>query len=223
MRTEEIADFLRTIEEECRFTSGYTGLVSFRPAVMRAMEQVERREFVPMAYKPTAYADSPLPIGHGQTISQPFIVALMTDLLRPKKDNVILEVGAGSGYQAAILSLLVARVYSIEIIPALAGVASARLRRLGYDNIEIRCGDGYQGWPEHAPFDGIMVTAAAPHVPLPLVQQLKPEGRIVIPVGLPGMPQQLLVIEKNREGGFSSRDVLPVSFVPLTGDHNESL
>ena len=223
MRTEQIEDFLRTIEAECRFTQGYTGLSSFRPAVMRAMGQVAREEFVPTAYKPMAYADSPLPIGHGQTISQPFIVALMTDLLRPEKENVILEVGAGSGYQAAILSLLVARVYSIEIIPALAGVASARLRRLGYDNIEIRCGDGYQGWPEHAPFDGIMVTAAAPHVPLPLVQQLKPEGRIVIPVGLPGMPQQLLVIEKNREGGFSSRDVLPVSFVPLTGDHKESL
>jgi len=213
---QKIDAMLHTIEVECSFSKGFTGRSSLSPEVMAAMRLVSRHEFVPPGLTAVAYENTPLPIGKGQTISQPFIVALMTDLLCPEKDDVILEVGAGSGYQAAILSLLVSQVYTLEIVPDLAERAKELLQRLGYGNVEVRQGDGYNGWPEHAPFDGIIVTAAATHVPPSLQEQLKPGGRLIIPVGLPSMPQELLVLEKDEQGMFSARDVLPVSFVPLT-------
>lgn len=217
MGGQDIDEMLRTIEAECRYTWGISGVAAIRPQVLEAMGRVPREQFVPNFYKSMAYDNMPLPIGHGQTISQPFIVALMTDLLCPDRDDVILEVGAGSGYQAAVLSLLVKQVYSIEIVPALAGVAAERLRRLGFLNVEVRYGDGYAGWLEHAPFDGIIVTAASGHVPPSLQEQLKPGGRLVIPVGLPAMTQELMVLGKDEGGKITSHDVLSVSFVPLTG------
>jgi protein-L-isoaspartate(D-aspartate) O-methyltransferase len=213
---QKIDAMLQTIEAECWYTKESTGRSSLQPEVMAAMRSVSRQDFVPSTMTSMAYENSPLPIGNGQTISQPFIVALMTDLLGPKKEDVILEVGAGSGYQAAILSRLVKWVYTIEIIPALAKGATEVLQRRGYENVEVRQGDGYNGWPEHAPFDGIIVTAAASHVPPPLQEQLKPGGRIVIPLGPPYMFQELLVLEKDENGAFATRNVLPVSFVPLT-------
>jgi len=213
---QKIEAMLQTIEAECRFTQSYTGLPSLRPEVMEAMRQVLREDFVPPALQSMAYENSPLPIGNGQTISQPFIVALMTDLLCPEKGDIVLEIGAGSGYQAAILSRLVKRVYTIEIIPALAAIAAKTLQRLGYQNVEILEGDGYYGWPELAPFDGIIVTAAARLVPPPLKEQLKAGGKMVIPVGLPYMPQELMVVEKDQAGAYQNRNVLPVSFVPFT-------
>ncbi|MCX5870071.1 MAG: protein-L-isoaspartate(D-aspartate) O-methyltransferase [Deltaproteobacteria bacterium] len=216
MNRQKIDAMLQTIEAECRITQGYTGRSSLRPEVMEAMRLVSRQEFVPPTLTAMAYENSPLPIGNGQTISQPFIVALMTDLLCPEKGDVILEVGAGSGYQAAILSRLVKQVYTLEIIPALAARATVILQRLGYENVVVRQGDGYKGWPEHAPFDGIIVTAAASHVPLPLQEQLKPGGKLIIPIGLPYSFQELLVLEKDQKGIFSTRNVLSVSFVPLT-------
>jgi len=208
---------VRTIEAECALTAAYTGIRAFRPEVMAAMAKVPRDRFVPDEIRTLAFANNALPIGDGQTISQPFIVALMTDLLDPEKDDVILEVGTGSGYQAAVLAELVGKVYSLEIIPRLAEQAVRRLDRLGYENIEIRAADGYRGWPELAPFDGIIVTAAASHVPPPLTEQLRPGGKLVIPVGLPYMHQELLVIEKDADGECHTRNVLGVAFVPLTG------
>jgi protein-L-isoaspartate(D-aspartate) O-methyltransferase len=216
-RQDKIEEMLRTIEAECALTTGMTGIRAFRPEVMVAMAQVPRDEFVPPEMQPHAFANNPLPIGDGQTISQPFIVALMTELLDPDPDKVILEVGTGSGYQAAILAGLVRQVYSLDILPDLAQRAKDLLRRLGYANVDVRAGDGYRGWPEHAPFDGIIVTAAASHVPPPLTEQLRPGGRLVIPVGLPYMHQELLLIEKDRDGQCHTRDVLGVAFVPLTG------
>lgn len=213
---EKIDAMLQTIEVECSFSKGFTGRASLLPEVMEAMRLVSRHDFVPPSLTAMAYENTPLPIGKGQTISQPFIVALMTDLLCPEKGDVVLEVGAGSGYQAAILSLLVRQVYTIEIIPALAERARDLLQMLGYGNVEVRQGDGYNGWPEHAPFDGILVTAAATHVPPSLQEQLKPGGKLIIPIGPPSMVQELLVLEKDQQGMFSTRDVLPVSFVPLT-------
>ncbi len=171
---------------------------------------------VPGTYGVCAFAKGPVPIGHGQTISQPYIVALMTALLRPRRDAVILEIGTGSGYQAAVLARLVRHVYTIEIVPALAEAAAKRLSELGYANVTVRHGDGWHGWPEHAPFDGIVVTAASPAVPPALVAQLKPGARLVIPVGKPGCIQDLRVVEKAADGACRSRSVLPVAFVPLT-------
>lgn len=189
------------------------------PRVMAALGNVPRHRFVPAAVRDQAYANRPLPIGHGQTISQPYIVALMTDLLAPDPDDVILEVGTGSGYQAAVLAELVKKVYSIEFVPELAEAVQARLRSLGYTNVEVRQGDGYYGLPEHAPYDGILVTAAAPYVPPALVEQLKPGARLVIPVGEPYYHQDLMVVEKTPQGGIETRKVLAVAFVPLVGDH----
>ncbi len=211
---------LRSIATDCRFTSGYTGRTSISPRVMEAMASVPREEFVPRQLRQLAYENSPLPIGEGQTISQPFIVALMTDLLCPESDDVMLEIGAGSGYQAAVLSRLIRKLYTIEVVPALAEQADRLLKRLGYDNVEIRQGDGYLGWPEHAPYDGIIVTAAADHVPPPLREQLKPGGRLVIPVGRPHGPQELLLVTREQDGSFSSRSILPVAFVPFTRKNN---
>ncbi|PLX51215.1 MAG: protein-L-isoaspartate O-methyltransferase [Desulfobulbaceae bacterium] len=221
MLQREIQEMLHTIEVETRLTQGYTGLASLRPGVMEAMARVPRHQFVPDYLKPHAYANGPLPIGNGQTISQPFIVALMTDLLCPTADSVMLEVGAGSGYQAAVLSLLIKKLYSVEIIADLAHQAEHRLQELGFHNVEVHQGDGYLGWPTQAPYDGIIVTAAADHVPAPLQEQLRPGGRLVIPVGPPHRSQQLLVIEKKKDNTFTSRNVLDVAFVPLTGSHDE--
>ncbi len=185
-------------------------------AVEAAMRAVPRHEFVPNELRGAAYADRPLPIGYGQAISQPFIVAFMSDLLNVKPGDVVLEIGTGSGYQAAVLAELGTRVYTIEIVPELGLQAGARLNRLRYLGVTTRIGDGYFGWKENAPFDGIVVTAAATHIPPPLVQQLKPGGRMVIPVGSPFLVQQLLLITKNEDGRVQTRQLLPVRFVPIT-------
>ena len=192
---------------------------SFEDTVLQSLESVRRHEFVPDRLKKEAYENHPLPIGYGQTISQPYIVALMTDLVQPDPDDVVLEVGTGSGYQAAVLAKLVKRVYSMEIIEPLAKQAAKRLERLGYSNVETKLGDGYFGWEEHAPYDVIIVTAAASHVPPPLIQQLKPGGRLVIPVGGRFAIQYLLLIEKTVEGEITTRQITAVRFVPLTGVH----
>jgi protein-L-isoaspartate(D-aspartate) O-methyltransferase len=186
---------------------------------MEVMGKVPRHEFVPDSQKPYAYENRPLPIGYGQTISQPYIVALMTDLLDITEASVVLEVGTGSGYQAAILAECVKEVYSVEIIKELGEQARDRLNRLGYNNTRVQVADGYHGWKEHAPFDGIIVTAAGSHIPPPLIEQLKPGGKMVIPVGAPFMTQQLLLVEKGEDGTTRTRQILPVAFVPLTGGH----
>ncbi len=188
-------------------------------AVMDVMAKVPRHEFVPEDLRGMAYRNRPLPIGHGQTISQPYIVALMTGLLRMTPGAKVLEVGTGSGYQAAVLAELAARVFTIEIIEPLGRLARKRLSRLGNGNVEVRIGDGYYGWEEHAPFDAIIITATASHVPPPLVRQLKPGGRMVIPVGQRFLVQFLTVVEKHLDGRVTMREILPVRFVPLTGDH----
>jgi protein-L-isoaspartate(D-aspartate) O-methyltransferase len=192
-----------------------TGLPAMSPAVRKAMGKVERHRLVPPGEASRAYRNHPLPIGAGQTISQPYIVALSTDLLQPKPGDVVLEVGTGSGYQAAVLAEIVSRVYTIEIIPSLGNEARKRLEELGYGNVEVKIGDGYAGWPEKAPFDGIVVTAAAPKVPKALVDQLKPGGRMVIPVGGTGDVQYLKLLTKRADGGVDEKKVLPVRFVPL--------
>ncbi len=188
-------------------------------AVVDSMTAVERHKFVPAGQIRAAYENRPLPIGHGQTISQPYIVALMTDLIEPGPEDKVLEVGTGSGYQAAVLAEIVDRVYTIEIIEPLFSSATARLEHLGYDNVSTRLGDGYFGWEQHAPFDAIVVTAAPNHVPPPLVQQLKRGGRMVIPVGGRWATQQLLLIERNMDDEIVTRQIAPVRFVPLTGEH----
>jgi protein-L-isoaspartate(D-aspartate) O-methyltransferase len=176
---------------------------------------VPRHEFVPVALRDDAYVDSPLPIGHGQTISQPYIVALMTELARPSPSDRALEVGTGSGYQAAVLSRLVTHVFSVELVDPLAQSASAVLRRLGYGNITVRSGDGYLGWPDEAPFDIILVTAAPEEVPSALIAQLKPGGRLVVPVGRVWDVQDLQLVEKDAGGKVKTRSIIPVRFVPL--------
>lgn len=183
--------------------------------VLAVMGQVPRHEFVPPQWRDEAYADRPLPIGHGQTISQPYIVAFMTERLEPRPTDKVLEIGTGSGYQAAVLSGLVKEVFTIEIVEPLAKQAAADLKRLGYTNVLVRAGDGYKGWPEAAPFDSIIVTCAPEHVPQPLVDQLKEGGRMIIPVG-PLSQQELVVLQKN-DGKVERRAVLPVRFVPMTG------
>ena len=204
---------------EIRDYASYADDESIGEDVLQSLNTVERHRFVPRGEVPYAYANRPLAIGYGQTISQPYIVALMTDLLEPEPQDVVLEVGTGSGYQAAVLSGLVGRVYTIEIIEALANQATERLQELGYENVETRLGDGYFGWEEQAPFDAIIVTAAATHVPPPLVEQLRPGGRMVIPVGGRFTTQWLLLIEKNDDGTVVTRQVTAVRFVPLTGEH----
>ncbi len=210
---------LLDIEQEYLFTAGLTGISRPDPRVMRAMAAVPRHEFVPREESLFAYENYPLPIGYGQTISQPYIVALMTELLAIDEDDILLEVGCGSGYQAAILARLAKEVYSLEIVAPLAVAASARLKRLGYDNVTVKAGDGYQGLPAKAPFNGIILTAAAPEVPAPLVAQLAEGGRMVLPVGPAGGRQQLVVLNKGMDGQVERRVVLDVAFVPLTGQH----
>ena len=184
--------------------------------VLEVMGRVARERFVPAEAARRAYADHPLPIGLGQTISQPYIVALMTQLARPAPDSRALDVGVGSGYQAAILAELCQQVYGIEILDSLAAAARDRLAALGYQNIAVRCGDGYQGWPEESPFDVILVSAAPEHVPQPLIDQLAPGGRLVIPVG--GYHQELLLIERRLDGSLHRGRIAPVQFVPMTGE-----
>jgi protein-L-isoaspartate(D-aspartate) O-methyltransferase len=192
-----------------------TGLSAMSPAVRAALGKVERHRLVPEEQRRAAYANRPLPIGDGQTISQPYIVALSADLLAPRPEHVVLEVGTGSGYQAAVLAENVKQVYSIELIESLGRKAAERLAAMGYRNIEVRIGDGYAGWPEKAPFDGIVVTAAAPKIPPALVAQLKAGGRRVIPVGGDGFIQYLKVVTKRADGSTDEREVIPVRFVPL--------
>ena len=215
----EFAALREDLVDEVRIYAGYAGDEPFSDAVLEAIGTVERHKFVPQGQVRYAYENRPLPTGHGQTISQPYIVALMTDLLEPDEDDVMLEIGTGSGYQAAVASGLVDHVYSIEIIEALAESASARLKRLGYGNVTTKLGDGYYGWEEHAPFDSIIVTAAASHVPPPLIEQLKPGGKMVIPVGGRFMTQLLLLLEKGDDGEVITRQIGAVRFVPLTGEH----
>lgn len=210
---------LEQVIAETRGTADLTGCAKLSEPVLRALAAVPRHRFVPPAQLAWAYADSPLPIGCGQTISQPFIVALMTELLALDARSVVLEVGTGSGYQTAMLASLARRVYSVERIPALAEAAERRLRELGIANVEIRIADGYRGWEEKAPFDAIIVTAAAAEVPPALVRQLKPGGRLAIPVGPQHRSQDLRVICKDESGASHSRSVLPVVFVPLVRDH----
>lgn len=208
-----------SLAEDVRSTQRAIGQRQLDERVLTALATVPRHEFVPEAYRDAAYENRPLPIGHGQTISQPFIVALMTDLLNPQPQGRVLEIGTGSGYQAAILAELVDAVYTIEIIKPLGEAAQQRLRRLGYRNIETRIGDGYYGWESAAPFDAIVVTAAAGHIPPPLLAQLKPGGRMVIPVGSRFLTQQLLLVLKDEGGSIHTEQLLPVRFVPLTGKH----
>jgi protein-L-isoaspartate(D-aspartate) O-methyltransferase len=210
----------REIDADLHATARDTGRDALSPAVRRAMQRVPRHRFVPAELQAMAYANHPLPIGAGQTISQPFIVALMTELLDLKPGDRVLEVGTGSGYQAAVLAECAAQVYSIEIVRPLGERAAALLNELGYRNIEVRIGDGYRGWSEAAPFDAIMVTAAPDHVPQPLIEQLKPGGRLVVPVGPQSSGQELLVIVKSADGRTVSRRALPVRFVPLTRERN---
>jgi protein-L-isoaspartate(D-aspartate) O-methyltransferase len=183
--------------------------------VLQAMRDVPRHMFVPKGHRRSAYKDSPLPIGYGQTISQPYIVAFMTELLKPEKDDVAFEVGTGSGYQAAVLSQIVKRVYTMEIIPPLGNAAEKRLKEVGYDNITVKVGDGYNGWEEYAPFDCIIVTAASDHIPPPLIKQLKNGGKMAIPVGTPFQVQSLMLIKKSEKGEIQIKNILPVRFVPL--------
>lgn len=208
---------VREIKQDVYQTSTFIGQDKLNEEVMWVMSEVPRHEFVPVEVQWAAYENRPLPIGYGQTISQPYIVALMTDLLDVSKDSKVLEVGAGSGYQAAILSLLVKEVHSIEIIPALARECRKRMARLGFSNVTIHQGDGYYGLESEEPFDAIVVTAAASYIPPQLIRQLKPGGRMVIPVGTPFAVQHLMLLEKNKLGVISIREVLPVKFVPLTG------
>ena len=219
MADEDYAALRADLVEEVRAYAGYAGDSPFSDEVLETLGRVERHLFVPPGQVRYAYENRPLPIGHGQTISQPYIVALMTDLLGPDDSDVVLEVGTGSGYQAAVLAELVDHVYSIEIIEPLATSARERLKRLGYDNVTTKLGDGYYGWEEHAPFDSIIVTAAASHVPPPLIEQLKPGGRMVIPVGGRFMTQLLLLLEKGDDGEVVTRQIGAVRFVPLTGEH----
>jgi protein-L-isoaspartate(D-aspartate) O-methyltransferase len=217
---KELQRMLKEIEMEVKLTHHLIGRNALDKRVMTAMGQVPRHEFVPEHLRYCAYEDGPAPIGSGQTISQPFIVALMSDLLKTKSTDTILEIGTGSGYQAAVLACLVAQVYSIEIIEALAANARERLERLGYKNVAVRTGDGYFGWPGHAPFDGVIVTAAAPEIPQALIDQLRVGARLVIPVGFPNSYQELMVVEKKADAVIESRKILGVRFVPLTGACN---
>jgi protein-L-isoaspartate(D-aspartate) O-methyltransferase len=206
---------IEEIVTDAKATAEYTGREAFSPRVMAAMTKVPRHAFVPAIEEAFAYVNGPLPIGYGQTISQPYIVALMTDLLDTKPEHVVLEIGTGSGYQAAILGELVRQVYTIEVVPELAADARERLRRLGYANVRVKAGDGNLGWPEHAPFDGIIATAAAPEVPPALLAQLGRGGRLVIPIGPATGGQELMLFEKDESGEIHSRIILPVAFVPL--------
>ena len=205
---------IEEIAEEAAVTAPQTGRAVFSDAVMRVMAAVPRHEFVPVELQPYAYLNRPLPIGFEKTISQPYIVALMTDLLELRPTDVVLEIGAGAGYQAAVAAQLAKAVYSVDIIEELAAGAERRLERLGYTNIRVRVGNGYYGWPEHGPYDAIIVTAACELIPPPLLAQLKAGGRMVVPTGIPDK-QSLTLVARSAAGQLSTRDVLPVRFSEL--------
>ena len=213
-RADERAEMVQIVEAHARTAPEIEEGID--PAVLEVMRAVPRHEFVPEDVRHLAYEDRPLPIGYGQTISQPFIVALMTDLLEIEPGDKVLEVGTGSGYQAAVLSPLAEEVYTIEIVPELGERAGQTLSALDFQNVEAKIADGYYGWPEEAPFDAVVVTAAAGQIPPPLVQQLKPGGRMVIPIGGPFSAQQLMLVEKQPDGTVTARQLLPVRFVPFT-------
>jgi len=213
---------IAAIEQDARETAEWTGRTTLDPRTLKAMRAVRREAFVPPAAAERAYENRPQVIGHGQTISQPFIVALMTDLLELKPEHVVLEVGTGSGYQAAVLAKLARQVFSVEVINELAECARAALATEGFSNVAVQIGDGASGWSEHAPFDAIIVTAAAPAVPQALIDQLRGPGRMAIPVGAPHTEQELMLIEKDAAGAVNKRRVLPVAFVPLTGHGGRS-
>jgi protein-L-isoaspartate(D-aspartate) O-methyltransferase len=217
-REQGIKKMLDEILTEARLTQSLTGIESFSEEVMSAMAFVPRDEFVPADLRFAAFENGPLPIGHGQTISQPYIVALMSDLLGLQAEDKVLEIGTGSGYQTAVLSRLCRTVYSMDVIATLAETAQRQMQRLQCDNVIIKSGNGYLGWAEHAPYDAIIVTAAAPYIPQALIDQLKPGGRLVIPVGLQYMPQELVLIEKEIDGRVTEKRVLGVAFVPLVDD-----
>jgi protein-L-isoaspartate(D-aspartate) O-methyltransferase len=208
-----------TIKAEVGMTRDFLKQESLDERVFDALRKVPRHEFVPENERPYAYENRPLPIGYGQTISQPYIVAIMTDLLKLKKTDRVLEIGTGSGYQAAILAELADSVYTIEIVEALGKLAAENLKKSGYDAVHRRIGDGYYGWETAAPFDAIVVTAVASHIPPPLIKQLKPGGRMIIPVGAQFMTQYLVLVTKDIDNKVTTRQILPVSFVPLTGAH----
>ena len=207
------------IEREVKYTRAYIGKNKLDERVMKAMAKVPRDQFVPEGAKSMAFNNGPLPIGHRQTISQPYIVALMTDLLQLETQHTVLEIGTGSGYQTAILSILCKKVYSVERIDALNERANQHFKELSYNNIETCIGNGYEGWHEHAPYDGIIVTASASHIPKPLIKQLKKGGNLVIPVGLEGMHQELMLVKKNLQGEVTVDSILGVAFVPLVNDN----
>ena len=211
----ERRQMLADIEADVACTRELTGRDHLDENVMAAMCQVHREDFVPDSQRHASFRDGALPVGYGQTISQPYIVALMTDLLDLKADSVVLEIGSGTGYQTAVLAQLASKVFSIERIPELAQAAQQRLKDLGYDNVEIRCADGSLGWPKNAPFDGIIVTAAAASLPPALLAQLKPGGRMVIPIGLPNMHQDLMLVTSDQQGKTEISKILGVAFVPL--------
>lgn len=214
MKTK-IQRMIAEIESDVKYTSAFIGKNQLDPRVMKAMATVPRDKFVPPDIEYAAYDNNALPIAHGQTISQPYIVALMSDLLQLEPDQIALEIGTGSGYQSAVLSYLCKKVYTIEVIAELGEAAAELFKKLGYDNIETRIGNGYYGWPEHAPYDGIIVTAAATHIPQTLVDQLKPGGRMVIPIGLPYSHQELMLVSKDEQDNIEVDDILGVAFVPL--------
>ena len=214
-RSEMVQEILR----EVHATRANLGREKLKQSVVDAMGKVERHKFVPEKMRPYAYENRPLPIGHGQTISQPYIVAIMTDLLDLNASDRVLEIGTGSGYQAAVLAEIVKEVYTVEVIKELGISAANRLKALGYDNIKTRIGDGYYGWEAYAPYDAIIVTAASGTIPPPLLKQLRPGGRMLIPVGAFSRVQHLILVSKEQNGTITTRQILPVRFVPLTGRH----
>jgi protein-L-isoaspartate(D-aspartate) O-methyltransferase len=213
-------EMVEVIKADVKSTWRHFGKGHLEKPVIDAMSTVPRHEFVPVVHRMRSYINKPLPIGYGQTISQPFIVAIMTDLVELKPGAKVLEIGTGSGYQAAVLAEVAKEVYTIEVIPQLARSAKKRLAKLGYDNVKARTGDGYYGWEEHAPYDAIVVTAAAGNIPPPLIEQLKPGGKMIIPVKSYLFVQHLILVSKDvKTGRISTRQILPVRFVPLTGEH----
>ena len=210
---------VNTIQKEVESTKGYLGIDRLKESVVNAMSKVERHRFVPPEMRRYAYENRPLPIGHGQTISQPYIVAIMTDLLDINGSDKVLEIGTGSGYQAAVLAEIAEEVYTVEVIRDLGVEAAKRLKSLGYNNIKTKISDGYYGWEEYAPYDAIIVTAASGSIPPPLLKQLRPGGRMIIPVGAFSRVQHLVLIKKEKDGKITTRQILPVRFVPLTRKH----